>query len=122
MITINSGTVSTVSLRLNDNVVGDSPLFLFEFTSVQSNQVYKIIPQDVSPTERYNQFNLYEITGVSGQNISPTASTPLFELEYGGVYNYKVYEVDDYSMDPTEIILDEGKMVYKNGEYLNFFF
>jgi len=122
MIIINAGTVSNITLRLNDMTIGATPSFLFEFTSVQSNISTLFTAEDISPTDRYNKFSIYEITGTF-EGLNPTASTPRILLDYGGVYNYTVYEVANSDiLTPSDVILDEGKMIFKNGEYSNFFF
>ena len=121
MITINSGSTNSVTLRLNENIVGDTPIFLFEFECVQSGGITYCIPTDQSTSSKYNVFEIREISD-TGLTQSLTASIPFIELEYGGYYNYRVYETDNYSLDPTDIILDYGKMVFINGEYNSFFF
>jgi hypothetical protein len=121
MITIKSGTSSTIVLRLNDNVTIVQPIYLFELESVQSRELFYFTAQDKSTTSRFNQFDILEITGTS-YSASPTASTPRIQLTYGGVYNYKVYQKDNYILATSSVILDYGKALYQNGEYINYAF
>jgi hypothetical protein len=121
MIILNQGLTNSVVLRLNDNIVGNNPIFLFELTCVQSNQVFLFTAEDFSTTSRYNNFIIDEIGG-TGDTPAPTASVPKIQLEFGGSYLYKVYEADSYDLIPTDIILDSGKALFINGEYQSFFF
>ena len=121
MITINSGATNSITLRLSDNVVGDTPIYLFEFESVQSGETFYCTPANTSTTTKYNTFLIREITD-TGLTASLTASMPLIELDYGGYFNYRIYEASDYSMATTSNILDYGKMLFINGEYQSFFF
>lgn len=121
MIQITKGLTNSITIRANDNVTISNPIFLFEFTSVQSREEFLFTPANISTTTRYNKFQVYEISG-TGDSVSPTASTPKIELTYGGVYNYKVYQVYDYGLSASNIVLDEGKMIYDNGELESFFF
>jgi hypothetical protein len=121
MITINKGLTNSITIRANDNVTISNPQFLFEFTSVQSRETFLFIPIDLSTTTRYNKFQMYEISGTLDFE-SLTASTPKVQLTYGGFYNYKVYQVSNYSLSASSVVLDEGKMLYDNGEYDSFAF
>lgn len=116
MITIKAGLTNSVTLRLNDNVTITNPIFLFELESVQSRQKFYFTAQDISTTTRYNQFVIREITGTTFSQ-SPTASTPNVKLSYGGFYNYKVYQTNNYTLATSSVILDYGKALYQNGEY-----
>lgn len=121
MITITSGATNSIVLRLNDNVTIQSPIYLFEMTSVQSKEKFYFTAQDISNTSRYNEFRIKEITGTT-QSQSLTASTPNIKLSYGGIYNYIVYQATNYNLQPTSVILDYGKMLFVNGEYTTYAF
>jgi hypothetical protein len=123
MITLNSGATNSVVLRLNDNVTISNPIFLFELESIQSREKFTFTAQDYSTNGRYNQFYIWEISGITA-SISLTASTPQILLEYGGFYNYKVIQKTNYGLtySDADTILDIGKAVFYNGEYQNFFF
>lgn len=121
MITITAGATNSIVLRLNDNVTIQSPIYLFEMTSVQSKEKFYFTSQDISTTTRYNEFKIKEITGTT-QSQSPTASIPSIKLSYGGIYNYMVYQATNYNLQPTSVILDYGKMLFVNGEYTTYAF
>lgn len=123
MIRINSGITNSIVLRFNDIKTITNPIYLFELTSVQSNQVYLFTATDISTNTRYNEFLVWEITGTT-HSLAYTASTPRIELEYGGVYNYKVIQKAEYSLtySTLDMILDYGKALFYNGEYQDFFF
>jgi hypothetical protein len=123
MITINQGLTNSVVLRFNDNVTVQNPIYLFELQSVQSLEKFYFTAQDFSTNTRFNQFYIYEISGVTA-SLALTASIPQILLEYGGFYNYKVYQKTDYGLTAStnDVILDYGKAVFYNGEYQNFFF
>lgn len=121
MINIFVGATNSFSLRLNDNLTIENPIFLFELTSVQSNEKFYFTAQDFSTTTRFNNFKVYEVSNTNIP-IALTASIPQIQLEYGGSYLYKVYQTDNYSLTPTDVILDSGIALFKNGEYQDFFF
>lgn len=121
MIKIIKGQTNSVTLRLNDNVTITNPIYVFEFTCVQSRELFYCTPLNISTTTRYDQFNIYEITGTV-ESVSLTASTPKVALSYGGFYNYKIYQSSDYVLGTHSVVLDEGKMVYDSGELGSFFF
>lgn len=121
MINLNKGATNSIVLRLSDKVTIQNPIYLFELTSVQSNQVFYFTPQDQSITNRFNSFKVFEISGTD-EDISLTASIPHIQLTYGGSYLYKVYQATNYSLQPTQVILDSGLAIFRNGEYDNFFF
>ena len=121
MININQGATNSIVLRLVDNITITDPIFLFELTCVQSNQVYLFTAQDQSTTSRFNKFEIFEVGGTT-YSVSLTQSIPQIELEYGGSYLYKVYQADTYDLEPTDVILDSGKAIFYNGEYQSFFF
>jgi hypothetical protein len=116
MIIIRKDELNTFDLRLNDNVTINNPKFLFEFECVQSNEKFYVSPDDSSPSSRYNRFQIYSTTG------SPTGSTPAILFNYGGQYLYTVYQMSDYGLTPSNVILDSGKAMFYNGEYDEFFF
>lgn len=121
MIIINKGLTNSIVLRMNENIIGSNPIFLFQLTCVQSNQVFLFTAEDQSTTSRYNNFIIDEIGGTGG-SPALTASVPKIQLEFGGSYLYKVYQADSYDLQPTDIILDSGKALFINGEYQSFFF
>lgn len=122
MINILKGATNSFTLRFNDNVVGTQSNYLFEFQSIQSGHIFYCIPEDTSTDkDRYNLFCIHEISGTT-YSESLTSSIPKIEFGYGGSYEWKVYEVEDYSLTPSSIILDSGKMTFFDGEYSDFFF
>lgn len=121
MITITAGATNSFTLRLNDNVTIQNPIYLFEMQSVQSKQKFYFTAQDTSTTTRYNQFTIYESNSAT-QSLALTASTPIIRLSYGGIYNYRVYQTNSYDLQPTSVILDYGKMLFQNGEYTTYAF
>lgn len=121
MITIISGTANSITLRLNDNLVGTSSNFLFELESVQSHEKFYFIPADISTTTRFNSFDIFEASGTTHSN-SLTASTPIITLSYGGSYNYTIYQTDNYTLATSSVILDQGKLLFENGEYITYAF
>jgi hypothetical protein len=121
MINISVGATNSFSLRLNDNLTINNPIFLFELTSVQSNEKFYFTAQDLSTTTRFNSFKVYEVSNTSIP-IALTASIPKIKLGYGGSYLYKVYQTTNYSLNPTDVVLDSGIAIFKNDEYEDFFF
>jgi hypothetical protein len=114
MININIGTTNSITLRLNDNTTINNPIFLFELTSIQSNNRFYFTAQDLSTTKRFNTFQIYE-SGTNSVPVSLTASIPTIKLDYGGSYLYKVYQTDNYNLIPTNRILDTGIAIFKSG-------
>ena len=121
MININKGMSNSVVLRFNDNKTISNPIYVFEFTCVQSNELTYFTALDLSTSIRYNEFNITEITGTT-YSLALTASNPRIELTYGGFYNYRVFESSDYILGTHSVILDEGKLFYNKGDYQSFFF
>jgi hypothetical protein len=123
MITIKEGQLNQFMIRSNDNISATGSLFLFEFESIQSREKFYFIPQNLSTNNRYMEFNVQEITGTTF-SYSPTASTSRIFLTYGGQYNYKLYQHQDYSLtaSTTDPVIDYGKGLFLNGEYQDFFF
>ncbi len=120
MININSGATNSVSLRLQDKVVSETPIYLFEVKSIQSNEVIYFTAEDQSISNRFNLFRISEISGTT-QSIALTQSIPKIRLKYGGSYNYTIYETENYNLEPTANILDWGKLIYKNSEWEDYF-
>ncbi len=121
MITINQGMTNSVVLRFSDNLTIANPIYVFEFQSLQSKELTYFTATDESLTSRYNQFTIYEIGGTT-QSLALTASIPQIQLTYGGYYNYRVFESNNYVLGTHSVVLDEGKMLFQNGEYETFFF
>jgi hypothetical protein len=89
--------------------------------SIQSNEVFYFTAANISPTTRFFECKIYETSG-TGDIIALTASIPSIQLTYGGSYNYTLYGTNNFDLQPTENILDKGKLVFRNGEYQSFFF
>jgi hypothetical protein len=117
MININAGATNSVVLRLDEL----ADIYLFEVRSIQSNEVFYFTAANISPTTRFFECKIYETSG-TGDIIALTASTPSIKLTYGGSYNYTLYGTNNFDLQPTENILDKGKLVFRNGEYQSFFF
>jgi len=117
MININAGATNSVVLRLDEL----ADIYLFEVRSIQSNEVFYFTAANISPTTRFFECKIYETSG-TGDIIALTASTPSIQLTYGGSYNYTLYGTNNFDLQPTENILDKGKLVFRNGEYQSFFF
>ena len=116
MININSGATNSVVLRLDDT----ADIYLFEVMSIQSNEVFYFTAADISPSNRFFECKVYEVSGTNDL-VALTASIPRIKLSYGGSYNYTLYGTDNYDLEPTENILDKGKLFYKNIEWQDFF-
>lgn len=116
MINIISGMTNSVVLRLNET----APIYLFEFKSVQSGEVFYFTAENISPSSRFFECRILEITD-TGLPVALTASTPQIKLTYGGSYNYTLWEANDYSLTPGGNILDKGKMLYKNDVWRDYF-
>jgi hypothetical protein len=117
MINIISGATNSVVLRLDET----ADIYLFEVRSIQSNEVFYFTAENISPTTRFFECKIYEVSG-TGDFVALTASQPAIQLSYGGSYNYTVYATDNYNLEPTEKELDRGKLIFRNGEYQSFFF
>lgn len=107
MININSGATNSVVLRL-DSI---SPIYLFKLTSVQSNETFFFTADNISPSTKFFECRIYEVSGTT-QSVALTASMPLIQLSYGGSYNYTLYGTDNYDLEPTNDILDTGKLTF----------
>ena len=108
MININAGATNSVVLRLDEF----SDIYLFEVKSIQSNEVFYFTAANISPTTRFFEFKIYEVSG-TGDIVALTASIPRIKLSYGGSYNYTLYGTDNFDLQPTENILDEGKLEFR---------
>ncbi len=86
MIRFVKGAINDVVVTLYENSTVRNPIYLFKFTSQQSNVDYYFIATDISShITRYNRFEVEEVVG---------ADTLNGEVELGreGYYNYEVYQ------------------------------
>jgi hypothetical protein len=113
MINIISGATNSVVLRLDET----ADIYLFEVRSIQSNEVFYFTAENISPSDKFFECKIYEVSGTE-VIVAPTASQPAIELSYGGSYNYTIYATDNYDLEPTNKILDRGKLVFRNGDVL----
>jgi hypothetical protein len=116
MINITAGLTNSVVLRL-DKI---APIYLFEVVSIQSNETFFFTAENISPSGRFFECKVYEVSGTNDL-IALTASIPQIKLSYGGSYNYTLYGTDKYDLEPTDDILDVGKLLYKNNEWFDYF-
>jgi len=116
MINIVAGTVSSVILR--PSAVADA--YLLELQSVQSKEVFQMWPMNFSPSARFFEAKIYEISGTP-QTPVPTDPIPKIQLEYSGSYLYTLYGVTASGVTQSNTILDSGKALFKNNEWENYF-
>lgn len=116
MININAGLTNSVVLRLDKT----ASIYLFKVVSIQSNETFFFTADNISPSTRFFECKIYEVSGTT-QSVALTASVPQIELSYGGSYHYTLYGSDNYDLEPTDDILDVGKLTFKNIEWDSYF-
>jgi hypothetical protein len=108
MINLKSGMTSSIALRFDKA----SDIYLFELKSIQERETYLFTAENLSPTDRFFEFKIFEVSGTI-EEIALTASIPKIKLNWQGSYNYKIYGVEDYNLEVNDNILDIGKLIFK---------
>ncbi len=115
MINLNNLETNSIIIYVNVDDVEINPyygsgLFLFGFKNGFSRQWSYVIPDIVTSNSRYTEFEI-ELTVL--QNEDP--ENGLVTLSPSGNWDYKLWAIDEVSLDPSVgVLIDKGQMYLEN--------
>lgn len=110
MVIITQSKLNVVVTTLTEKKISPTKIYLFEAFNQETNKSTYCVCSDVSVSpNRYNQFCIYENTGLSGVT-NPLNSQILLPL--AGFYYYNIYENPNSVLSPAGLHrVETGKLL-----------